>query len=121
MEDAGADAITCGSGLPAWAMDAVGGEPILGEKGEAMLSGPAVRPVILRAVSELAARVSIPIVGCGGVTDLDDALAYFAAGAQAVQIGTAMLADPSLPARLGADYQAHLVDRAWHGPGWPTG
>lgn len=111
VEEAGADSITCGSGLAASAMDLVGGEPVLGDPDGAMLSGPAIRPVVLRAVSEIAQRISIPIVGCGGITDLNDALAYFAAGARAVQVGTAMLVDPNLPADLTLDYSGYLQSR----------
>ena len=58
------------------------------------LSGPAVRPVIVRMVYQIAAAVSIPIVGVGGVTCTEDALQYIMAGATAVQVGTATFADP---------------------------
>lgn len=112
LEDAGADSITCGSGLPAWAGQGSRDEPALGDPDGAMLSGPAIRPVVLRAVSELAERISVPIIGCGGVTDLSDALAYLAAGARAVQVGTAMLADANLPARLALEYHAYMSHKA---------
>ena len=90
--EAGADALDCGSGPPA-----------LLQGRHAMLSGPAVGPLALRAVSELARRSRLPIVGCGGVTTLHDATAMLEAGAVAVAVGTAMLADPSLPIRLAAE------------------
>jgi dihydroorotate dehydrogenase (NAD+) catalytic subunit len=64
------------------------------------LSGPAIKPVALRIVYEVAQVVGIPIVAIGGVTGLDDVLDYLAAGAVAVQVGTAIFADPMLPVRL---------------------
>jgi dihydroorotate dehydrogenase (NAD+) catalytic subunit len=64
------------------------------------LSGPAIKPVALRIVYEVAQVVDIPIVAIGGVTALDDVLDYLAVGAVAVQVGTAIFADPTLPVRL---------------------
>ncbi|MBA2275929.1 MAG: tRNA-dihydrouridine synthase [Chloroflexi bacterium] len=87
--DAGADALTCGSGPPA----------LLAGR-HAMLSGPAIGPLALRAVAEMARHARLPIVGCGGVVALRDVKAMLEAGATAVAIGTAMLADPALPGRL---------------------
>ena len=64
------------------------------------LSGPAIKPVALRIVYEVAQVVDIPIIAIGGITGLDDVLDYLAAGAVAVQVGTAIFADPTLPVRL---------------------
>jgi dihydroorotate dehydrogenase (NAD+) catalytic subunit len=64
------------------------------------LSGPAIKPVALKVVYEVAQTVSIPIVGIGGVTELADVLDFLAVGAVAVQVGTAIFADPTLPVRL---------------------
>ena len=64
------------------------------------LSGPALKPVARRIVYEVAQTVDLPIVGIGGVASLDDVLDYLAVGAVAVQVGTAVFADPALPARL---------------------
>ncbi len=94
--EAGADALTCGSGPPA-----------LLEGRHAMLSGPAIGPLALRAVTELARHARLPIVGCGGVVTLQDVLAMIQAGATAVAVGTAMLADPGLPGRLAGELTAH--------------
>ncbi len=106
LVEAGADALTCTGAMPALAMDPRGGGPLLGSAAAA-LSGPALRPISLRVVSEVRRAVSEPIVGCGGVSGLPDALEYLAAGADAVAIGTAALADPALPARLGDELAAH--------------
>ena len=64
------------------------------------LSGPAIKPVALRIVYEVAQVVDIPIVAIGGVSELADVLDFLAVGAVAVQVGTAMFADPTLPVRL---------------------
>lgn len=93
--EAGADALDCGSGPPAL----LAGRP-------AMLSGPAIGPLALRAVAELARHARLPIVGCGGVSTLRDVVALLRAGAVAVAIGSATLAHPALAGRLAAD----LVD-----------
>jgi len=87
--EAGADALDCGAGPPA-----------LLDGRHAMLSGPAIGPLAVRAVAELARHARLAIVGCGGVVDLRHVTAMLAAGATAVAVGTAMLADPSLPVRL---------------------
>src|SRR6266550_1878667 len=64
------------------------------------LSGPAVKPVALRIVYEVSQIVDIPVVAIGGVTELADVLDFLAVGAVAVQVGTAIFADPTLPVRL---------------------
>ena len=64
------------------------------------LSGPAIKPVALRIVYEVAQVVDIPIVAIGGVSELADVLDFLAVGAVAVQVGTALFADPTLPVRL---------------------
>ena len=55
------------------------------------LSGPAIKPVAIRCVYELAEKVKLPIIGVGGITGWEDAVEFFQAGASAVQIGTAIL------------------------------
>ena len=82
------------------------------------LSGPAIKPVALRIVYEVAQVVEIPIIAIGGVTGLDDVLDYLAAGAVAVQVGTAIFADPTLPVRLVDELAAECGRRglASYGP-----
>jgi dihydroorotate dehydrogenase (NAD+) catalytic subunit len=60
------------------------------------LSGPAVKPVAVRMVYQVAQGVSIPVIGLGGITSLNDALEFFMAGASAIQIGTAMFVQPTV-------------------------
>jgi dihydroorotate dehydrogenase (NAD+) catalytic subunit len=92
---AGADVITACAGPRALAID-----PHSGERLEGMLCGPALRPLALRRVAELAAAVDVPVIGCGGVATAEDARQFLAAGAVAVQVGAALLADPGAAVRI---------------------
>jgi dihydroorotate dehydrogenase (NAD+) catalytic subunit len=96
---AGADAISAVNTLPGMAIDRQRRRPLLGNV-YGGLSGPALKPVALRVVYEVAQVVKIPIVGIGGVGSLDDVLDFLMCGACAVQVGTAVFADPVLPLRL---------------------
>jgi len=99
IERAGADAISACNTLPGMAIDRVRRKPLLGNV-YGGLSGPALKPVALRVVYEVAQVVKIPIVAIGGIGSFDDVLDYLFAGACAVQVGTAVFADPVLPLRL---------------------
>jgi dihydroorotate dehydrogenase (NAD+) catalytic subunit len=103
--DGGADAIAAIDGVPAHAVDGERRSPGLGA-GAGMLSGPAVAPVALRVVAEVARAVRVPIIGIGGVATLDDVLDLLMAGASAVGMATAALADPGLPGRLAVELEA---------------
>ena len=73
------------------------------------LSGPAIRPIAVRCVYQVAAAMpEVPIVGIGGVRTGADALELVAAGASAVQVGTTIFGDPSAPARIGDELSAAL-------------
>ncbi|MGH2406889.1 MAG: dihydroorotate dehydrogenase [Candidatus Limnocylindrales bacterium] len=99
IEDAGADAISAINTLSGMAIDRGRRRPLLGNT-YGGLSGPAIKPVALRVVYEVAQAVHVPIVAVGGVSSLDDVIDYLLAGASAVQVGTALFADPGLPVRL---------------------
>ncbi len=99
IADAGADALSAVNTLSGMALRPDRTGPLLGNV-YGGLSGPAIKPVALRIVYEVAQVVEIPIVAIGGVTSIDDVLDYLAAGAVAVQVGTAVFADPVLPVRL---------------------
>lgn len=105
IADAGADAISAVNTLPGLAIDRVRRKPILGNTFGG-LSGPALKPVALRVVYEVAQVVKIPIVGIGGVGSLDDVLDFLMCGAVAVQVGTAVFADPVLPLKLADELAA---------------
>ena len=99
IADAGADALTAINTLSGIAVAPGRGRPLLGNI-YGGLSGPAVKPVALRVVYEAAQAVTIPVVAIGGVTEIADVLDFLAVGAVAVQVGTAIFADPTLPVRL---------------------
>jgi dihydroorotate dehydrogenase (NAD+) catalytic subunit len=99
IADAGADALTAINTLSGIAIAADRTRPLLGNI-YGGLSGPAVKPVALRIVYEVSQIVDIPVVAIGGVTELADVLDFLAVGAVAVQVGTAIFADPALPVRL---------------------
>ncbi len=97
---AGAEALTLVNTLPATAIDPRSGEPVLGA-GSGGLSGPALRPVAVKAIGECrAAHPAAGIAGAGGVFTGRDAAEMLAAGADAVQVGTATFLDPRAPARV---------------------
>jgi dihydroorotate dehydrogenase (NAD+) catalytic subunit len=76
------------------------------------LSGPAVRPVAVRAVWQVASAMpGVPIIGVGGILTGADALEFIAAGASAVQVGTAIFHDPSAPVRIIRELRGELADR----------
>jgi dihydroorotate dehydrogenase (NAD+) catalytic subunit len=102
---AGADALTAINTLSGIAVAPNRTRPLLGNI-YGGLSGPAVKPVALRIVYEVAQVVDIPIVAIGGVTELADVLDFLAVGAVAVQVGTAIFADPTLPVRLVDELEA---------------
>jgi dihydroorotate dehydrogenase (NAD+) catalytic subunit len=99
IADAGADALTAINTLSGIAVAPSRTKPLLGNI-YGGLSGPAIKPVALRIVYEVSQVVDIPVVAIGGVTDLADVLDFLAVGAVAVQVGTAIFADPTLPVRL---------------------
>jgi dihydroorotate dehydrogenase (NAD+) catalytic subunit len=76
-------------------------EPVF-RRVRAGLSGPAILPVALDAVWRIARSVDIPVIGSGGISSVDDARKFFASGAAAVQVGTAIFYDPGLPERIAA-------------------
>ena len=108
--DAGADGLVCINTLLGMALDPRTLRPVLaGVTGG--LSGPAVRPVAVRAVYQVhAALPEVPVVGVGGVRSGRDALEMLAAGASAVQVGTATFGDPTAPGRVQAELASLLAE-----------
>lgn len=93
-EDAGADALVVANTLLGMAIDTETRKPKLGNV-MGGLSGPAIRPVIVRMVFQCARAVRIPIIGCGGIMTAEHAVEHLLAGASAVQVGTASFLDPA--------------------------
>ncbi|HDI42154.1 MAG TPA: dihydroorotate dehydrogenase [Candidatus Bathyarchaeota archaeon] len=88
-EEAGADAITAINTVRAMAIDIEFQRPVLSAV-YGGLSGPAIKPIALRAVYEIYEAVEIPVIGVGGITSWRDAVEFFLAGASAIQVGTAV-------------------------------
>jgi len=93
-EAAGADAVVVANTILSMAIDLKTFKPCLGNI-MGGLSGPAIKPIILRHVFQCAKAVRIPIIGCGGISTSDDAVEYMLAGASAVQVGTATFVQPA--------------------------
>ncbi len=107
--DGGADAVCCINTLLGMAIDWRKRKPILGNV-VGGLSGPAIKPVALRCVYQVASAVKIPIVGIGGIASIDDVMEFMAAGATAIQVGTANYYDPTLSQRLIGQLPAALAE-----------
>lgn len=97
--DAGADALSLVNTFQGLAVDWRKRKPVLGN-GIGGLSGPAIKPLALRIVWQVAQKVDVPIIGVGGIQSIDDVMEFLVAGATAVQIGTANFYDPGLATRL---------------------
>ena len=91
--EAGADALSLINTLRGMAIDLASRRPVLGNKSGG-LSGPAIKPVALHMVYQVAQAVEVPVIGCGGIATANDALEFILAGASAVQVGTATFTDP---------------------------
>ena len=108
-EAGGADGITAINTLIGMAIDWRRRRPVLA-RGIGGLSGPAIRPVAVRMVWEIARSVSIPVIGVGGIQTASDVMEFLCAGAAAVQVGTAQFTEPDLMARLVAELEGLLRD-----------
>lgn len=95
VQDAGADAVSLINTLLGMAIDVERRKPMLSTV-TGGLSGPAVRPIAVRMVWQVAKAVNIPVIGLGGITNADDALQFIMAGATAVQVGTANFVNPHI-------------------------
>jgi len=94
--EAGADAISLINTLKGMAIDLASRRPILGNISGG-LSGPAIKPIALHMVYQVAREVTVPVIGCGGIASASDALEFIMAGASAIQVGTATFANPRAP------------------------
>jgi dihydroorotate dehydrogenase (NAD+) catalytic subunit len=93
-ESEGADAIIVANTILAMAIDVKTRRPRLGSI-MGGLSGPAVKPIVVRLVYQCARAVGIPVIACGGIATAEDAIEYMVAGASAVQVGTATFVQPT--------------------------
>jgi dihydroorotate dehydrogenase (NAD+) catalytic subunit len=109
----GADALTLINTVPGLLFDVNTRRPVLGA-GSGGVSGPALLPIGVHAVSRARQRVAVPIIGVGGIRTAEDALQYFMAGASLVQIGTASFADPRTAERVLSDLERWCAARHIH-------
>ena len=108
--DAGADALTIANTVPAMRIDVESRRPVLGGV-TGGLSGHGLRPVSMALVYRAAQVVDVPIIGVGGIFNAEHVLEYLMAGATAVQVGSANLADPWAPFRILDELVAYLGER----------
>ncbi|MFO0013833.1 MAG: dihydroorotate dehydrogenase [Planctomycetota bacterium] len=98
-QQGGADAVTCINTVLGMAIDWRKRKPMLANI-VGGLSGPAIKPIALRCVYQVARSVDIPIVGVGGIATIDDVMEFLVAGASAVQIGTANYYNPTVSTQV---------------------
>ncbi len=108
-ESEGADAISAINTIRGMVIDVEKMQPKLKNR-TGGLSGPALRPVAVRMVYDLAGALRIPVIGIGGISNARDALEFLLAGAKAVQVGTASFKDPAAGKRI-ADGIAAYCDK----------
>ena len=111
-EQGGADAVSLINTLKASAIDPATLRPWLGA-GSGGLSGPAVRPVALHQLRAVSDAVSIPVIGMGGICNGADALAFFAAGAALIAVGTENFRDPAAGSRVRREFAGELERRGF--------
>jgi dihydroorotate dehydrogenase (NAD+) catalytic subunit len=105
--DAGADAVSLINTITGMAIDVETRRPKLANV-TGGLSGPAIRPVALRMVWQVAGVVDVPVIGIGGIMTATDALAFLIAGATAVQVGTANFVDPTVTMEIITGMETYL-------------
>jgi dihydroorotate dehydrogenase (NAD+) catalytic subunit len=113
-EEAGADAVSLINTLTGMAIDIRTRTAVLGNN-TGGLSGPAIKPIGLRMVWQVAQAVRIPVVGIGGIVSAEDALEYLIAGASAVQVGSAHFIDPRASVKIINGIQNYLQRRGLPG------
>jgi len=107
-EDAGADALSLINTLTGMAIDLNRRRPILANI-TGGFSGPAIKPIALRMVWQVARAVRLPIIGIGGIMNATDALEFILAGATAVQVGTASFINPGAAQKIAEDIESWMV------------
>ncbi len=105
--DGGADAVSLVNTFVGMAIDWRRRKPILGNV-TGGLSGPAIKPLALRMVWQVARKVKIPVIGIGGIATLDDVMEFLIAGASAVQMGTVNFYDPTAAQRIAGELPTAL-------------
>ncbi len=108
VEGAGADSVSLINTLLGMAINTETRRPVLSTV-TGGLSGPAVKPIALRMVWQVAKAVKIPVIGLGGIMTADDAIEFMLAGATAIQVGTANFIDPQVSIKIMQGIENYLV------------
>ncbi|HEV8538092.1 MAG TPA: dihydroorotate dehydrogenase [Bacteroidota bacterium] len=111
VADEGADAVSVINTLIGMAVDAKSRKPRLSTV-TGGLSGPAIKPVALAKVYEVAQAVSIPVIGIGGIMTAEDAIEFLLVGASAIQVGTANFIDPAAGVKIAEGLEAYCEHNA---------
>lgn len=111
-EEEGADSVSLINTLLGMAVDTRHMKPSLSTV-TGGLSGPAIKPVALRMVWQVARAVKIPVIGIGGIMNAGDAIEFILAGASAVQIGTASFVDPRISVVIAGGIESYLVEKGF--------
>lgn len=109
--ESGADAVSLVNTFLGMAIDWRRRRPVLGNT-LGGLSGPAIKPLALRCVYQVAQQVEIPIIGVGGIQSIDDVMEFLVAGASAIQVGTANFYNPGVSERLVEELSTILTSEA---------
>lgn len=109
VEAEGADSVSLINTLLGMAIDAHSRKPILSTI-TGGLSGPAVKPIALRMVWQVANAVKIPVIGMGGIMNATDAIEFILAGASAIQVGTANFIDPTVTIKILEGIEQYLIE-----------
>lgn len=107
-QDAGADALVVANTLLSMAIDIHSRKPKLGNL-MGGLSGPSLKPITLRMAYQCAKVVEIPVIGCGGISTVEDVVEYLIAGASAVQVGTATFINPTAMPQIIRDLESYMT------------
>jgi dihydroorotate dehydrogenase (NAD+) catalytic subunit len=110
VEDAGADCLSLINTLTAMAIDIETRRPLLANI-TGGLSGPAIKPVALRMVWQVAQVAKVPVIGIGGIVSAEDAMEFFIAGASAIQVGTANFVNPHVTTDIIDGVEKFLFER----------
>lgn len=112
VEEAGTDVISLINTLLGMKIDIHNQEPILANK-MGGLSGPAIKPVAVRMVYQVAQAVEVPLIGMGGISNADDAIEFLLAGASAISVGTANFVNPEVTMEILDGIESYLVEQGY--------
>lgn len=113
VEGQGADSVSLVNTFLGMAVDANSRKPVLSTI-TGGLSGPAIKPIALRMVWQVYQAVQIPVIGMGGIMNATDAIEFMLAGASAVQVGTAIFIDPTIPTQIVEGIDSYMEKNNMH-------